>query len=97
MKLGYKHTMLACYVGYITQAVINNLAPLLFVVFQDSYGLTFEMVGRLVLLNFATQLVTDLLAAKYADRLGYRRSVVLAHFLAALGLVLLVVLPRVMS
>ena len=34
MHLTYKHTRYACYAGYITQAIINNLAPLLFIIFQ---------------------------------------------------------------
>lgn len=97
MKFTYKHTMLACYAGYITQAINNNLAPLLFVVFQDSYDLTFEMVGRLILLNFATQLTTDYIAARYADRVGQKKLVVAAHILSAAGLVCLSVLPQVMA
>ena len=97
MKFQYRHTMLACYGGYITQAIINNLAPLFFVIFQQDYGLSFEQVGRLILLNFATQLIVDLIAARYADRWGYRLSVVMAHAFAGGGLVLLSVLPRMMS
>ena len=38
-KLTYQHTIYAGYVGYITQAIVNNLAPLLFLIFQDSLGI----------------------------------------------------------
>lgn len=96
MTLSYRHTTLACYTGYITQAIINNLAPLLFVIFQDSFGLSFEQVGRLVLLNFGVQLVADVFSARYVDRIGYRAAAVLAHVLCTAGLVLLSVLPRVL-
>ena len=72
MHLTYKHTKYACYAGYITQAIINNLAPLLFIIFQTQYGLNFEMVGRLILINFGTQILADLIAVKFADRFGYR-------------------------
>ena len=54
MHLTYKHTLYACYAGYITQAAVNNLAPLLFIVFQTQFGLSFEMVGRLILINSGT-------------------------------------------
>ncbi|MGJ6964235.1 MFS transporter [Streptosporangium sp. G11] len=91
----YDHTRRACYTGYVTQAIVNNLAPLLFIVFQTRYQLPLEMLGRLVLLNFATQLVTDIVAVKFVDRTGYRIPLVLAHVLAALGLVLLAVAPAV--
>ncbi|MEU0481534.1 hypothetical protein ABZ260_20390, partial [Streptosporangium sp. NPDC006013] len=90
----YDHTRRACYTGYVTQAIVNNLAPLLFIVFQTRYQLPLEMLGRLVLLNFATQLVTDIVAVKFVDRTGYRIPLVLAHVLSAVGLVLLAVAPE---
>ncbi len=86
-------TRRACYTGYVTQAIVNNLAPLLFIVFQTRYTVPLEMLGRLVLLNFLTQLVTDIVAVKYVDRFGYRRPLVLAHMLAALGLIMLSLAP----
>jgi len=91
----YDHTRRACYTGYVTQAIVNNLAPLLFIVFQTRYQLPLEMLGRLVLLNFTTQLITDIVAVKFVDRTGYRVPLVLAHILSALGLVLLAVAPAV--
>lgn len=96
MKLTFKHTLRACYTGFISQAIINNLAPLLFIVFREQYGLTYEMLGRLILFNFGTQIVADLVAMRYVDRIGYRRAAVLAHVLCATGLVCLGLLPQVL-
>ena len=96
MKYTYKHTLHACYTGLITQAVINNLAPLLFTVFQSEFGLSFEQVGRLILFNFGTQIAADIFAVKYVDIIGFRRSAVAAHLLCAVGLVALTVLPNVL-
>jgi MFS family permease len=93
MKYTYKHTLHACYLGLFTQAVVNNLAPLLFIVFQDKFKLSFEMIGRLILINFVTQIIADILAVKYADRIGIRNAAVLAHIFCALGLIGLGVLP----
>jgi fucose permease len=90
-------TRRACYLGYVTQAIVNNLAPLLFIVFQTRYAVPLEMLGRLVLLNFGVQLLTDILAVRVVDRVGYRRPLVLAHLLSVLGLVLLAGLPAVLS
>jgi len=89
----FEHTRRACYVGYVTQAIVNNLAPLLFIVFQTRYDVSYEGLGRLVLLNFGTQLVTDIVAVKLVDRTGYRTPLVLAHVLSVVGFVLLAVLP----
>ncbi|MFC4058495.1 MFS transporter [Planomonospora corallina] len=93
----FDHTRRACYAGYVTQAIVNNLAPLLFIVFQDRYQVPYEMLGRLVLLNFATQLVTDLVAVRVVDRTGYRVPLVLAHAFSVAGFVLLAVAPSVAS
>ena len=96
MKLTYKHTLRACYTGFISQAIVNNLTSLLFIVFREHFGLTYEMLGRLVLMNFGTQIVADLLAMKYVDRIGHRRAAVAAHVLCAAGLICLGVLPMVL-
>lgn len=92
----FDRTRRACYVGFVTQAIVNNLAPLLFIVFQTQYGVSLEMLGRLVLLNFATQLTTDIVAVKVVDRTGYRAPLVLAHILCAAGLVLMAVAPSLL-
>jgi len=93
----FDHTRRACYAAYVTQAIVNNLAPLLFIVFQTRYHVPYEMLGRLVLLNFATQLVTDAVALRVVDRTGYRAPLVLAHALCTAGLLLLAVLPSALS
>jgi fucose permease len=93
----FDYTRRACYAGYVTQAIVNNLAPLLFIVFQTRYAVPYERLGRLVLLNFATQLLTDLVAVTLVDRTGYRLPLVLAHGCCAVGLVLLAVFPSVLS
>lgn len=92
-KLTYKHTVYACYLGYITQAAVNNFAPLLFVTFHDSFGIPIEKITLLIALNFIIQLSVDLLSAKFIDRVGYRRAVVTAHIFSAVGLAGLAVFP----
>jgi len=83
----YRHTRWACNLGTICLAANNNLLPLLFIIFQDSYGISYERLGRLILLNFLTQLVTDIIAARYADKIGHRAAMILAHALCAAGLI----------
>lgn len=95
-KQTYRNTTFACYRGFITQAIVNNLAPLLFIIFQTDFSISYEWLGQLVLFNFGTQLLTDLWATKYADRFGYRKCMVAAHALCAIGLVSLGILPRVL-
>lgn len=92
----YNHTIRACYVGYITQAIVNNFIPLLFLTFQKTYSIPLTQITLLVTLNFVVQLVVDILAAKFVDKIGYRISVIAAHLFCAAGLVGLGVLPDLM-
>lgn len=93
MKKNYRQTIYASYVGYIVQAIVNNLAPLLFLTFQRQYDISIEKIGLLITLNFGVQLIVDLLSARYVDRIGYRPSIMAAHAFAALGLIGMGVLP----
>lgn len=95
-EVNYKSTLHACYLGYITQALIVNLPPLLFVVFQDLYGLSYTKLGSLVFAIFITQLIVDALAARYIDVIGHRMGAVLAHLFATVGMVALAFLPRLL-
>lgn len=95
-KLTCRHTVLACYVGYITQAIVNNFAPLLFVTLQKSFALELSQITLLVTFNFLTQLLVDFLAAKFVDRIGYRPCLVAAHLFCVAGLVGLGVLPQLL-
>ncbi|MBP1543014.1 MAG: MFS transporter [Oscillospiraceae bacterium] len=89
-------TIYACYGGYITQAIVNNLAPLLFLIFRDSFGIPLEQITLLVTVNFLVQLGVDLVAAKVADKIGWRKCLVAAHVFAALGLAGMGILPMVL-
>lgn len=96
MERKYKRTLYACYIGYITQAIINNLAPLLFVTFQNEYDISVAQIGFLVTFNFCVQILVDFLSSRYAEKFGYRTLMLAAHFFAAVGLVLIGVLPELL-
>lgn len=97
MPFTYKHTLYASYLGYITQAIVNNLPPLLFIIFQKSLGISLGQLGFLVSLNFGVQMLVDLLSAKFAVRIGYRFCIVAAHICSTVGLLGLGIFPRVLS
>lgn len=89
----YNKTIYASFEGYVVQAIINNFAPLLFLTFQNSYGISFNKISMLITINFAIQLVVDLFSAKVIDKIGYRISIIIAHVASALGLIGLAFLP----
>ncbi|HIR52592.1 MAG TPA: MFS transporter [Candidatus Onthovicinus excrementipullorum] len=93
MRQNFKTTMIACFTGYVVQAIINNFVPLLFITLQNSYDIPLSKITMLVTINFAVQLIVDMIAAVFVDKIGYRISIVLAHIFSAGGLILLTVLP----
>ena len=97
MKTNYNKTLQACFVGYVVQAIVNNFVPLLFLTFQSSYGISLQKITLLVTFNFGIQLLVDLASIGFVDRIGYRASMVIAHGMAAAGLILLTILPEVFA
>ncbi len=89
----YRKTLRACYLGFITQAITANFAPLLFLTFRDSFGVSLEKIAFIPMTFFLTQLVIDFAATRFADKIGYRTCVVFSQVLSAAGLALLAVLP----
>ena len=97
MKNKYNKTITACFVGYIVQAIVNNFVPLLFLTFQRIYDIPLSQITLLVTFNFGIQLLVDLVSALFVDKIGYRAAMVMAHILAASGLILLTILPEMLA
>lgn len=97
MKRKYTSTLAACYLGYITQAITINLAPLFFVIFGERYGISYTGLGSLVLLTFVIQIAVDAIMIKMTYVIGYRVAAVTAHIFASFGLVALGILPSLME
>lgn len=97
IKTSYEHTITASYVGYITQAIVNNFVPLLFLTFVSDYGLSLDKITLITTINFTVQLIVDFLSTKTIDKIGYRKAVVTAHICAALGLIGLAVFPSLLG
>ena len=89
----YQKTLLACYLGFVTQAISANYAPLLFLTFRGTYGISLEKIAMIPMVFYLAQLFVDLAATRFADRIGYRRCVVASQVLSAAGLAALAFLP----
>lgn len=92
----YKKTLVACYLGCVTQAITANFTPLLFLTFKNTYGIGFEKIALIPMVFYFTQLLIDFAAAKFVDKIGYRVCVVSSQVLSAAGLVLMAVLPELL-
>ena len=93
MKLNAKHTIRASYIGYTTQALAINFAPLLFITFEKSYNISITKISLLIAISFITQLLTDAFEAKFSSHFNTRASVIVGHLCAAIGLVSYAFLP----
>ena len=93
----YKKTKTACYLGFITQAISANFAPLLFLKFHNDYNIPLGSIALISTFFFLTQLLVDLFCAKFVDRIGYRVCIVASEICAAAGLTGLAFLPDLLS
>ncbi len=94
--MNYKKTLIACYLGFITQAIAANFAPLLFLTFHNSYDIPLGKIALIPAVFFMTQLIVDIICAQVVDKIGYRKCVVTSEVTSAAGLVLLGFLPDLM-
>lgn len=89
----YNKTKLACYLGFITQAIAANFAPLLFLKLHNDYAIPLGQIALIPTAFFMTQLVVDIFCAKFVDKIGYRISIVASEIFSAVGLIALAFLP----
>lgn len=95
MRKNYRKTLIACYLGFITQAIVANFAPLLFLRFHTEYGIPLGKIALISTAFFLTQLVVDVFCAHFVDRIGYRRSIITSEVFAGAGLIGLAILPQI--
>lgn len=96
-KKDYKKTQLACYLGFVTQAICANFIPLLFFTFYNTYHISFSHLALIPTTFFVTQLIVDFACSKIVEKVGYRLCIVAAEITSGLGLALLAILPDVFS
>lgn len=92
----YKKTLIACYLGFVTQAITANFVPLLFLTFRGTYGISLDKIAMIPMVFYLTQLLVDLAATKFADKIGYRACVIASQVLSSVGLIFMVFLPELL-
>lgn len=92
-KLSYNHTLTACSLSYVSQAIAATFLPLLFIRFQNEFGFSLKSLTGLITITFFTEIIIDAASPLFIKSLGYRRSMMLANILSAAGLAGLSFLP----
>lgn len=95
IKNNYKATIAASFLGYITQAIMLNFPPLLYIFFQKDFGLSLSQVSLLITANIVVELIVDIIVSKCATKIGYRPLVICATLFAMLGLAFMFLLPMI--
>lgn len=85
MKLTYKSTIAAGFVGYATQALTINFSPLLYITFGTQFGLSLTAISSLIAVCFLVQLLIDLFATLFSTKMNVRVFITAAHILTAVG------------
>lgn len=89
----YNKTKLACYLGFVTQAIVANFTPLLFIDFHHEYEIPIASLALIPTVFYAVQLVTDFVCAKFKN-IDYRKSIILSEITSAFGLAGMAFLPQ---
>jgi len=91
----FKRVKLACYSANISMSIVGNLSPLLFLTFRNLYGISYTLLGLLVLINFVTQLTVDLIFSFFSHRFNIPLAVKMTPVLTLTGLVFFALSPFV--
>ena len=89
----FKRTKLACYAAYFTMSSIFSLPPILFVTLREMYGISYTLLGTLVLTNFFTQLTIDLIFTLFSKYFNVKKIVRVMPLITSLGLWLYALSP----
>ena len=92
----FKRTKFACFYTYVAMSSVFTLPPLLFVTFRETYGISYTLLGTLVLVNFFTQLTVDLIFTFFAKYFNIHKTVTVMPLLTTTGLLLYALIPTLL-
>ena len=91
--VSFKRTKFACYAAYFTMSSIFCLPPLLFMTLHETYGISYTLLGTLVLVNFFTQLSIDLVFTVFSKKFSFQKIVKIMPLITSLGLFIYALIP----
>jgi hypothetical protein len=95
MSHSYTRLRAACYATNLSMSVVGNLSPVLFLTFRSEYGISYSLLGLLVLINFCTQLTVDLIFSFFAHKFNIQTTVRVMPILTLVVLLMLGLSPFV--
>lgn len=95
-KNNFKRTKFTCYFAYLSTAAAFSMPPLLFATFHETYGISYTLLGTLVLVNFCTQLIIDLVFSFFSKHFNIKATVCIMPLLTSLGLATYALIPNIL-
>lgn len=89
----YRRTKFACYFNYPSMAAVFSLPPMLFLTFREMYGISYTLLGTLVLVNFCTQLTVDLIFSFFTKYFNIRKTVCFTPLICTAGFLIYCLIP----
>lgn len=94
--VNYQNTKRACYFTNLVMASAFSLPPLLFATFREMYGISYTLLGSLVLINFCTQLGIDLIFSFFSHHFNVHKTLRIMPLITALGLGIYALIPMLL-
>ncbi len=92
----YARTKRACYFAYLAMSSVFSLPPILFLTFREMYGISYTLLGTLVLINFTTQLTVDLIFTFFSKHFNIKQVVRVMPLITCLGLTVYALVPNLL-
>lgn len=89
----FRRTRFACYSAYFTMSSIFCVPPLLFVTLRERFGLSYTLLGSLVLINFCTQMGIDLIFTLFTKYFNPKKVVRIMPLITSAGLASYALIP----
>ncbi len=96
MDSNFKRVKYACYTANLTMSVVGNLPPVLFLTFRSLYNISYSLLGLLILVNFVTQLIVDLILSLFSHRFNMSKTVKSIPIIVILGFLVYAVWPLIL-
>ncbi len=90
----YKKIKAACYFTSLSMSAFANISPLLFVAFNELYDISFTLLGFLVLVNFCSQLLIDLVFTFFGDKFNLKKTLIFMPLLMIFGTLIYALVPK---
>ncbi len=89
----YKKTKYACFYTSLSTASVFSLPPILFMTFREMYGISYTLLGTLVLVNFSTQLAIDLIFSFFVSHFDPHKTLRFTPLITGAGLLVYALVP----